>query len=102
MSALLVVTALTLTLCFGLAASRQSTGRAADFTIASQNSRLGSGWDAPEDKWPRLGSSSMASIDRGSPPIVSTASSTGNKGSGTILHVGSSVLIGHWRLTDDG
>lgn len=31
MSALLVVTALTLTLCFGLAASRQSTGRAADF-----------------------------------------------------------------------
>lgn len=49
MSALLVVTALTLNLCFGLAASRQSTGRAADFTIASQNSRLGRGWDAPED-----------------------------------------------------
>ncbi|MGY2935949.1 hypothetical protein ACVWZ6_005551 [Bradyrhizobium sp. GM6.1] len=46
MSALLVVTALTLSLCFGLAAWRQSAGREADFTIASQNSKLGSGWDA--------------------------------------------------------
>ncbi|MGY4594506.1 hypothetical protein ACVWXL_002252 [Bradyrhizobium sp. GM22.5] len=53
MSALLVVTALTLTLCFGLAASRQSTGRAADFTIASQNSRLGRGWDALKMASPR-------------------------------------------------
>lgn len=45
MSALLVVTALTLTLCFGLAASRQSTGRHHCLPKFQTGTRMG----CPED-----------------------------------------------------